>query len=59
MNAFPPCGERWQAKPDGWGVKHRPFPLANAKPYSLMKQPPHPSRSAAHLPPQWGKEIEL
>ncbi len=59
MSPFPPCGGRWQAKPDGWGVKRQPFRLANPKPYSLMNQTPHPSRSAAHLPPQGGKEIDL
>ena len=57
MNSFPPCGGRWQTKPDGWGVRLRPYQSAGLPGPCLPNQTPHPSRSAAHLPPQGGKEI--
>ena len=52
---FPPCGGRWRAKRDGWGVRHpsiRALPAAAVPP----EHTPHPTGYAGHLPPQGGKE---
>ena len=53
---FPPCGGRWRAKRDGWGVRHPSIRVLTTA-AALPEQPPHPTGSAGHLPPQGGKEI--
>ncbi|MBB4084023.1 hypothetical protein GGR12_002911 [Brevundimonas lenta] len=49
--AFPHFGGRWPGGPDG-GCR-RSLPGRR----SLRGQSPHPSCSAAHLPPKWGKDV--